>query len=434
MNEIVIPMNKRDTKAGQTGTLCRLAKKPETSGCGVEGNPVGYKILVVDDERDMRDFLFGALTKIGGFSVELAESGEEALRKIEKEKFDLVLTDLKMPKMDGLQLVTEIVNREPEILTVLMTAYGTIDSAVAAMKSGASDYIMKPLNMDELIVCLQKVLEERQRFVKLRDLAAQLERVNQELKKLDEMKSDFFALASHELKTPLTAVKSAIQLMLAGKTGKINRAQKRFLSMSDVNINRLAKVVNDLLDLSRIRFGNIEMKFEDLDLPDVVEFIITCFKPRAEEKSIVLKSEVPREFPAVYGDREKIEKILLNLVENAVKFTPEHGEVSLSARVVDGENKAVISVRDSGIGIRKDQLQDIFKKFHQVEESYHRSMNGTGLGLAITKGLVEAQRGEIWVESEVGKGSIFSFTLPISKSDSMAEIPGPLNSTLSEFK
>jgi DNA-binding NtrC family response regulator len=143
------------------------------------------RILVVDDEKEIRDFLYKALSRLGGFRVELAETAEDALQKIEKYPFDLVLTDLKMPKMDGLQLVTEIAKLKPEILTVMMTGHGTIDSALEAMKRGASDYLMKPLNLDELIIRIQKVLEEKQRFVRLKDFANQLERANQELKKID---------------------------------------------------------------------------------------------------------------------------------------------------------------------------------------------------------------------------------------------------------
>ena len=395
---------------------------------------MAYKILVVDDEKDIRELLSVALMGAEGFSVELAENGEEALQKIDRERFDLVLADLKMPKMDGLQLLSEIVSSKPEIVTVLMTGYGSINSALEAIRGGASDYLMKPVDMAELIVRLQKVLEDRQRFVKLRDWAAQLERVNQELKKLDEMKSEFISLASHELRTPLTAVRSAIQLMLTGKTGKVNRTQKKFLSMSEDNINRLTKIVNDLLDLSQIKSGRIEVRCEDMDLTELIEFIIACLKPQATGKAVELRSDVQEGFQTVYGDREMVEKILINLIGNAIKFTPEHGEVIVSARVHEEKRKALISVRDTGIGIRKDQLEGLFKKFHQVEECSRRHIDGAGLGLVLTKGLVEAQEGEIWVESELGKGSTFTFTLPISNTNRMTEISDPLSSGTTLWK
>jgi two-component sensor histidine kinase/GGDEF domain-containing protein len=172
------------------------------------------------------------------------------------------------------------------------------------------------------------------------------------------------------------------------------------------------------LNLSRIESGNIEMKIEELDPRVLIEFILSSLRPQADGKSAQLKIEIGKKLPSVYGDREKVEQILTNLVGNAIKFTPEGGEISISAQPSPrGGNKLAISVRDSGIGISEDQQEKIFEKFHQVEGSLHRSVSGTGLGLAITKGLVEAHHGEIWVESEIGKGSTFTFTLPISEGE-----------------
>lgn len=376
------------------------------------------RILVVDDEKDIRELLLKALTRLSHFRVELAEDGDEALKKIEQENFDLVLTDLKMPKKDGLQLVAEIAKSKPEILTVLMTGHGTIDSALEAMKGGASDYLMKPLNLEEMIVRLRKVLQERQRFMRLRDFAAHLERTNQELKRIDEMKSEFVSIASHELRTPLATIKNAVQLILRGKTGEINETQSNFLSIAEKNIIRLTNILNNLLDLSRIESGKIGMNFEEMDLKGPIDFTVSSLKPQADGKSIRLQTEIPKELPPVYGDREKIERILMNLIGNALKFTPEGGDVAVSAKLADGSTSRVaISIRDSGIGIPADQLGKIFEKFCQVDGLLHRSPSGTGLGLAITKGLVEALQGKIWVESELGKGSTFTFILPVSKGE-----------------
>lgn len=376
------------------------------------------RVLVVDDERDIRDFLFKALTRIAGFQVMVAENGEEALKKIEKEKFDLVLTDLKMPSVDGLQLITEISRSKPETLTVLMTGHGTIDSAIEAMKQGASDYLTKPLNLDETLLRLKKVLEEKQRFVRLKDYAEQLEKANQELKKIDAMKSEFVSVASHELRTPLAAIKNAIQLILSGKTGEINENQAKFLSMAERNINRLTNILNDLLNLSRIESGRIELKLEQVSLKSIIEPTVASLKPQADGKSITIEAELPDDLPSVYVDKDKIEQILVNLIGNAIKFTPEKGHIRVMANPFTEERdgglsrKIAVSVRDSGVGIPSEHLNSIFEKFFQVEGSLHRSAGGTGLGLAITRGLVEAHHGKIWVESEVGKGSIFTFTLP----------------------
>ncbi len=377
------------------------------------------RVLIVDDEKEIRDFLFKALTRIAGFQVEVAENGQEALKKIEKEKFDLVLTDLKMPFVDGLHLISEIARTKPEILTVLMTGHGTIDSAIEAMKQGASDYLTKPLNLDETILRLKKVLEERQRFVRLKDYAEQLEKANLELRKIDAMKSEFVSVASHELRTPLAAIKNAIQLILSGKTGEINQNQAKFLSMAERNINRLTNILNDLLNLSRIESGRIELKFEKVALKNIVEHTVSSLKPQADGKSLSIEVELPDDLPPVYADRDKIEQVLVNLIGNAIKFTPEQGNIRVAAKPFyekreGGEGRKIaVVVRDSGIGIPAEHLNSIFEKFFQVEGSLHRSAGGTGLGLAITKGLVEAHHGKIWAESEVGKGTTFTFTLPV---------------------
>jgi len=380
-------------------------------------------VLVVDDEKEIRAFLNKALSRLGGFHVELAESGEEALRKLEKEPFELVLTDLKMPKMDGLQLIAEIAKSKPETLTIMMTGHGTIDSALEAMKLGASDYLTKPLNLDEMILRLRKVLEEKQRFVKLKDFADQLERTNQELRKIDSMKSEFVSVASHELRTPLAAIKNAVQLILSGKTGEINAHQEKFLSMAERNINRLTNILNDLLNLSRIESGKIDLKFENTALGEIIEIAASSLRPHADVKSIQIDVEIPESLPTIYGDQEKIEQILTNLIGNAIKFTPNGGKILISAKPLFQDQRGgygdmvAVSVKDSGIGIPAEHLEALFEKFHQVEGSLQRSVSGTGLGLAITKGLVEAHQGKILVESEVEKGSTFTFTLPVSQGE-----------------
>jgi DNA-binding response OmpR family regulator len=270
------------------------------------------RILVVDDEKEIREFLNKALSRLGGYHVELAGSGEEGLQKIEKNPFDLVLTDLKMPKMDGLQLIAEIAKLKPETLTMMMTGHGTIDSALEAMKHGASDYLIKPLNLDELMVRIRKVLDEKQRFVSLKDYAYELERANKELRKIDEIKSEFVSVASHELRTPLAAIKNSVQLILNGKTGEINENQSKFLSLAERNITRLTNILNDLLNLSRIESGKL-IKFEELDVRVPIEFVISFAQPQADTKSIQPDLRCSSN-PSVYGDQEKVEQILTNLL------------------------------------------------------------------------------------------------------------------------
>jgi two-component sensor histidine kinase len=188
--------------------------------------------------------------------------------------------------------------------------------------------------------------------------------------------------------------------------------------MAERNIDRLTSLLNNLLDLSRIESGKVLLNFEEIGLRDTIEFTLSSFKPQADTRSIKLRMDVPAEIPSVYADHEKLEQILTNLIGNAIKFTPEGGEISVSARPFhENKNMVAVSVKDSGVGIPEDELEKVFEKFHQVEGSLTRTVAGTGLGLAITKGLVEVSHGSIWVESEIGKGSTFTFTLPISEGE-----------------
>jgi len=376
------------------------------------------KVLVVDDEKWIREYLSIALPRLGGFRVEVAESAEEALARIDQAPYDLVLTDMIMPSMDGVQLVAEIAKCRPEIMTVLMTGQGTIDSAVEALKHGASDYLTKPINADEMVVRLQRVLEERRRLGRVQDFAAQLERSNEELRKIDEMKSEFISVASHELRTPLTAILNAVQLILRGKAGEINDKQTKLLSMAERSCWRVTHILNNLLDLSKIESGRMGAKLEEFPIQGAIEFTLSSLKLQAGQKSIGLKMLAADTLPPVFADRGMVEQILINLVGNAIKFTPEGGEINVVAELLkENENMVVISVKDSGIGIPEDQREKIFDKFYQVENSLQRSAGGAGLGLAITKGLVEILQGKIWVESEAGKGSTFTFTLPTERGE-----------------
>jgi two-component sensor histidine kinase/GGDEF domain-containing protein len=193
--------------------------------------------------------------------------------------------------------------------------------------------------------------------------------------------------------------------------------------MAERNINRLTNILNDLLNLSKIESGKIELKFENIEFKNIVELAASSLRPHADVKSIQIEVEIPESLPVIYGDQGKLEQILTNLIGNAIKFTPDGGKILISAKPISQDQKdsygnmVAISVKDTGIGIPADQLEAVFEKFHQVEGSLHRSVSGTGLGLAITKGLVEAHQGKIVVESEVGKGSTFTFTLPVSQGE-----------------
>jgi len=233
-------------------------------------------------------------------------------------------------------------------------------------------------------------------------------------KEVDRMKSEFISVVGHELRTPLTSIKSALDIVLGKTAGAINDDQKRFLSTADRNVGRLSGIISELLDVSKIESGTIKIELEPFDLFTPLDMAIGSLIYRAKEKSISIHKEIPSNLPQAYGDLDKLEQIFINLIDNAIKFTPQGGHINVSAKGYEPSGDLMeISVADTGTGISPDNLENVFDRFYQIEESLSREANGTGLGLSIVKGLVEALGGQIWVESEVGKGSKFIFILPI---------------------
>jgi signal transduction histidine kinase len=229
---------------------------------------------------------------------------------------------------------------------------------------------------------------------------------------------------SHELRTPLTAIKGAVDLLLREVPGRLNENQTHYLTRVRSNTQHLAGLINDLLDLAKIEEGKIELKGARVSVGGLLHEVMETVKPLAAEKPVLLEVKVPEPSVLVWADRDKVTQVLMNLVGNAIKFTPPQGRVMVSASR-DGTEWARVSVRDNGPGISAEECQKIFQKFYQVAESGGPKPKGTGLGLAISKALVELHGGKIWVESEVGRGSTFSFTLPVSGSQ---HLPSPFPS------
>ncbi len=230
---------------------------------------------------------------------------------------------------------------------------------------------------------------------------------NERLKELDKLKSDFVSMVSHELRTPLAAMRTSAQVL---EVADLNtETKKEMLDIILRNIDRLTNLVNDLLDLSRIESGRMELKFERVSLDSVIADSIESVRQTAIEKGIALNIELPKDLAPVKADREKLTQVIINLLNNAVKFTPRGGEISIKASELNGQVE--VRVSDTGIGIPPEDLNRVFDRFYQVDSTLTREAGGTGLGLAICKGIIEAHNGEIWAESEPGKGSTFIFTL-----------------------
>ncbi len=231
-------------------------------------------------------------------------------------------------------------------------------------------------------------------------------------RQIEKLKSDFVAQVSHELRTPLVAVEHSLGLVQEKTTGPLSNEQEKFLDMARRNLKRLTLLVNDLLDLSQLETGKVRLVREPCSLEKIIQDTLASLKPWADTKSIILTHHIQGDLPQVEADANKIIQVLVNLVSNAIKFTPAKGTISVEAeRFEDKEIK--ILVQDTGIGIPAEELQKVFERFYQVRSSQGTEVKGTGIGLTITKEIVELHGGKIWVESEVGKGTKFIFTLPV---------------------
>jgi signal transduction histidine kinase len=239
----------------------------------------------------------------------------------------------------------------------------------------------------------------------------ELERRNREIERADRLKSEFLASMSHELRTPLHTIIGFSEILAEELEGPVNEKQRRFINHIHQDSLHLLELINDILDLSKIESGRVELRPEIFRLDTSVEEVRSSILPQAEAKSIGIATAIPAGI-SLRADRVRVKQILLNLLSNAVKFTPSGGKISVDAVLRDGF--AEISVTDTGIGIPPEEHQSVFDKFYQVGATTKGVREGTGLGLAISKRLVEEHGGKIWVESQPGKGSRFSFTAPLN--------------------
>jgi signal transduction histidine kinase len=242
--------------------------------------------------------------------------------------------------------------------------------------------------------------------------AQDFEKANEELKRLDRLKTSAFSVINHEMRTPLTAIIGYIDLLLA--RDPLTPDQEHMLSTIRNNSHRLLDLVNNILDISRIEDGKLTLVRRNIGALPAVTQALDVVKPIAHKKHIAVNVDIAPEIPDVWGDTKRVHQILVNLLSNAVKYTPDTGTVTVAVRHSETSDTVEISVRDTGIGIPADLLPDIFDRFSRVERPEIQNTVGTGLGLSIAKGLVEAHGGEIWVDSEEGLGTCFTFTLPIA--------------------
>ncbi|MDD5561001.1 MAG: GAF domain-containing sensor histidine kinase [Candidatus Omnitrophica bacterium] len=284
---------------------------------------------------------------------------------------------------------TRITEGEREIITILANQIGqSLDNARLFEKTWRS----------------QQELE-----IKVEERTRQLTETMEELKKISKRKSDFISSVSHELRTPLTSIKGYAAILLAGKLGAIPDEIKERLAKINRHSDELVHMVNDLLDISRIESGKVNMHVETLELAPIVEKVADLLSEQFKAKNITFNMLIPEDCKKIMVDRSQIERVFINLIGNALKFTPENGSISVG---VHCSNKTIqVDVKDTGFGIPQEAQEKIFEEFYRVDNTINQGVKGTGLGLTLVKHIIEAHRGNIWVTSKLGEGATFSFTL-----------------------
>jgi PAS domain S-box-containing protein len=483
-------------------------------------NPDRPRILVIDDEKRIRDGCWKVLNK-QGYEVATADSGELGLKMIEDEYYDVILLDLMMPSLSGFDVLARVKTLHPDSVIIVISGYVTIENSIEAMKKGAFDFIPKPFSPDQLrllvakaieyIQTLQDIANEKTRMRVLIDHlrdgvmavdmqkrvvlanpaflhmvgfqgknpvgcmanevldnsrieeliektisvpADELTELTEEftgekweasggiivnarcvpfkdrrgrnvgaitvlhdvtaLKRMEQIKSFFVSMTSHEVRGPLNAVMAQLNVVASGLAGQVNEDQKNILGRASEKVSAVMSLTTELLDLAKIESGLMNLEREDTDMAEILGDQVAFYLAEARARNISLCLEPLPPLPPVLVNRGNIVEVLANLIGNAIKYTAEGGRVVVSAGLENGYLK--VSVRDSGIGMTPQELEKIFSPFYRVKNDKTRFIIGTGLGLTIVKRILEIHNGFIRVESVPDQGSTFHFFLPCTAS------------------
>lgn len=354
--------------------------------------------MIIDDEEVVRDSCSEILME-NGYKLATASNGSSGLRLVEAFHPDIVFVDLKMPGMSGLDVLREIKTIDPTIVTIVITGYATVDSAVEAMKLGTHDFLPKPFTPDEFRVITRRALERR-------DLILETESLRREKEML---RANFAAIVSHELKSPLSAVQQNLYVLSSELSDQLNEDQLQRCERMKSRIDQLLEMIRRWLRVISVDLEAIKEDFKEISIESVIQNAVDSVQPHATRKDIELITEVERPLLPVFGDQVTLNEVLVNIIDNAIKYSYPGNEVKILAKNQDG--KVLVSVVDNGVGIADEDLPYIFDDFYSGKQGQQET-KGYGLGLALSKRIVEIHEGSISVDSKVGEGSVFSVILP----------------------
>jgi len=355
-------------------------------------------ILIVDDEEGLRASLVTAFGK-EGYRATGAASGEEALRLLREEPFDILLTDLVMPGMDGLALMERARQRAPAILTILMTGGATVESAVRALKGGAYDYVLKPFTFAEIFHVARRGREQQ----RLLQENLQLSEINRRLQEIDQLKSNLLSAITHEFRTPLTLMHGWLAMLMAEQLGALSAEQRESLRAVHRGAIRLERLVSNLLAFVEYERGRPPREFLPVTLAPLLQLAADQLGQDCAERGVKIRLDVPPSLPPILADGEQLQLLFFNLMENAVKFNQPDGEVRVAVRA---EADAVLVVVTNTRGeIPGDRLPRLLQPFTQGDMSPTRAAGGLGLGLAVARAILDAHAALLEVDTGRGQGT-----------------------------
>ena len=374
-------------------------------------------MLIVDDDADITRSL-GLVFQRQGFTVTTADNGKAALVAARQGPLALALLDIRLPDTEGTELIAPLRELHPDLMIIMATGNATLRTAIRALNEGADAYITKPTDLDDLRAKVVQVLEKRRLIVENRQLyrdirreleerrkyLAELEKALVELKRSNRDLEQFAFVASHDLQEPLRMVSSFVQLLAQRYHGQLDTDADEFINYAVEGASRMQKLINDLLLFSRVR--TTQQPFETVDLSAVLRVVLGNLKLRVQESRAHITHDP---LPALKGDKTQLVQLFQNLIDNALQFTgSEPLKIHIGAAHVG--HQWILSVRDNGPGIEPHYHERIFVIFQSMRGK--ETSPNSGIGLAIAKRIVEHHGGRIWVESELGKGATFLFTIP----------------------
>ena len=389
------------------------------------------KILIVDDEPDIALILKLHLSEAGYLS-DSAGDGETGLKMLYSNEYSLVLLDVRMPGISGVEVLQRLRAEKFDTAVIMMTAHGNENTVVECMKAGAADYVPKPFDFDDLLLRMERAIVNR--------------RILKQNRILEQEKEDFFYMLSHDLKNPITAVIGSIDIVREGRLGPVNTEQEDYLQSAIESCEEVANMVDNLLDIRRFNTGGMQTRIGPVNPCTLLDDSVRRFSPAAKREDIRLELGARSMVPEINVDVSIMARVIANILGNALKFTPCEGSITLSCRCIKSSELnslripayvtipavfsefpgfVLISIKDTGNGISPDELPSIFERYVQSSKSPRRGQGGAGLGLAFCKKAVEGFNGCIWAESVEDTGSEFFILLPGHSVDPQFTNPVP---------